>query len=317
MTGFERVVERPTLSQGGFREENTGFFLQQARVKLEGQLSDPVGFEVSLDLADAMTPAVSTGDLTSPPYIRNALIDVRVVRELKFKAGRFKRPFSRLELASAGDLPIRGRGLFSDLAGEEGQWGDRSLGFSAYGRFKAAHLRWELAAMDPTWAPDVRRRGVDVFARLTYDPFKWLSVGVAGGYKTVTLTERTIRAAAGTLDLEVTHKGLYALAAAQFAELPFEAGTPGSFSWVGLLSYDIPLSPDLVLQPAAFFEYADAHAKYLQTEAVRVVGGTNVILFEQLRIMPQLEVVNPLGQVSEFNPWAAKTAYYLLLSLEI
>jgi hypothetical protein len=317
MTGFERVVERPAPAQGGFREAKTGFFLQQARLKLEGDLNKQVRLNLSVDLADAIDPALSGTDLKSPPYLRNAFINVRVVPELQFKVGRFKRPFSRLELTGAEDLPVRGRGLHSQLAGGEGQWGDRALGLSVHGRIKPIKLRWELAAMDPAWAPDVRREGVDAFARLTYDPLKWLSLGMAGGYKRVALTERTISVKAGTVDIEVIHDRLYALATAQLAQLPFETGTPSSFAFIGMASYDIPITTEFALQPAGFFEYADAHGEYLQTEAIRIVAGLNGVFFDQLRVMPQVELVNPLGTVSEYNPWVAKTAYYLLFSLKV
>ncbi len=317
MTGFEHNRVRPDASQGVTDFEETGFFVQQARVKLKGKLNKLASFNFSADLSDGINPAISAVDLKQPEYMRNAFINLRFRRALQLRLGHFKRPYSRLELRGAGDLQVRGRGLINDLAVEDSRWGGRALGMMLHGKFKHPRLSWYLGVSNPTWEADLTRKGIDVLGRVTYNPLRWLSLGVGGGHKSVELANQQVQTNAGTFDVEIKHSGFYFMTEAQLAQLAFELDTPTGFGFVALTSYDIKLTKNYTLQPALFGEYADAHSEFTETEAIRTVAGINSVLFEQLRIMPQVELIRPLGDVSALNPWLNTTAFYLLVSLEV
>jgi hypothetical protein len=79
----------------------------------------------------------------------------------------------------------------------------------------------------------------------------------------------------------------------------------------------VPLRALWALHPVLMFECADAHADYSNTEAVRAIAGLNVIWNEQLRLMPQVELVRPISGTSSLHPWPAGETYYLMLSAQL
>jgi hypothetical protein len=85
---------------------------------------------------------------------------------------------------------------------------------------------------------------------------------------------------------------------------------------VGLVSYDVPISPVLSLQPVVFGEYLDASTAHEDSESVRAVAGLNLLIHETLRIMPQAELVRWLGSPSELSP-SERTAFYTMVSLAL
>ena len=119
ITGFEVERERPSEEQGGTPVTDYGFFLDQARLSLEGEWKD-LQLDISVEIGDAIRPKTSSAALRQPPYLRNAYLNYRVHKAFRIRAGRFKRPFSGLELTSTRDLPFRGRGLGNELIVEEG-----------------------------------------------------------------------------------------------------------------------------------------------------------------------------------------------------
>jgi hypothetical protein len=186
-----------------------------------------------------------------------------------------------------------------------------------HGKFKVGKLSYAIALMDPDWTADQDRQGYDVFGRATASPISGLSFGVGGGHKAIELGARTVHANALGVDAQLKAGGLFLLAEGLLTELAFEAETPWAYSGVLLASYDIALAADLSLQPVAFVEYVDANSEFAQTEAVRFVVGSNLLVTEHMRIMPQAEWARPVGHASTLNPWEEATAYYLMLALDL
>ena len=322
IAGFERSGETQFGAEGNLQTERFGFFLSQVRAQLEGKLTKRISLEVSADLGDAYSgDAVTTRD--SPPYIRDAFVDVRLKREFRLTVGHFKRPMSALELRSSGKLQVRGRGITNELVIEDNSWGGRGLGAQLWGKLDVLGTTWAVGAFDPAWAPSAstRPKGADVLARLSIEPLEGLTLGANGGTKTLDTPPfdeyDTYYAVGGDLKLELL--GLNFLADAIYAQLPQVSeglDQQTALGVVGLASYDIPLTEALVLQPVVFGEYSDASIDHDRSSTLRGIAGLNWLIHDTLRIMPQVELVRWLGLPSELSP-SERTVFYLMLSLEI
>jgi hypothetical protein len=322
MTGFELEKSRPSAEQGGEPETDYGFFLDQARLKLEAEWDD-LSIDISGDLADAIRPKTSAGSFNRPPYVRNAHLTYRVHKAFRVRAGRFKRPMSGFELTSSGDLPFRGRGLTNDHIIEDAQWGDRAIGLMLFGRLPGK-LRWYASVSNPSWAPDgdLESNGVDAIGRLEWKPVKIVDLGVSFGHKLEVRSDGEYNGNAASFDAALEVAGLRVAVDAVFAQLTTEAAdgvdAPLSYGLVGYANYQIPLGGELALEPVVYGEYADANGELSRTEAIRAVFGCNLRVAERLRVMPQVELVRPIGgTAAQINPWESSETYYLMMTARL
>lgn len=314
MAGFEYERERPAGAQSGAPEKEYGFFLKQVRFGVRGELSELFRINTSVDFSDALSPETDPS-YRSPMYIRTATLEYRPSKSFRLKLGRFKRPFSRIELESAAELPILDRGLFNDLAIEDNQWGDRAVGVMASGRIKAPKLRWYLSLTNPDWRSNFPTEGVDVMGRVEWSIVKALTLGVNGGYKNILISDDRVHASAfgGDVDLALGRAGV--VLELSSVDLPFRQERPRGLAALLLFRYLLDVAPRWALQPTFFAEVADADAEFSQTESLRVVFGVNAIGHEDFRVMPQVSVVRSLGDTSEQNPWRESETYSLVFSL--
>jgi len=42
-----------------------------------------------------------------------------------------------------------------------------------------------------------------------------------------------------------------------------------------------------------------------------------LLCYEDFRVLPQVEIIRPVGKVSSYNPWVSGERFYILLSLQI
>jgi len=314
MMGFEYERERPAGGQTDPADSEYGFEIRQIRLRAEGELADLFRVNVSFDLADALDPEVGAS-YQSPPYLRTATIEYRPSREFRLRVGRFKRPFSHLELESASDLPILRRGLFNGLALEDNQWGDRAIGVMASGRLKAPKLRWNLSFTNPAWSSTIDTQGMDVTARVEWTVIKGLVLGANAAYKNLELGDDTLNDFAYGGDVALALGNAHFLLEANDAALPFETGRPRGLGALFMFDYDLPLDATWALQPVFFAEYADANTDVLQNESLRLVFGANLLGYSGFRVMPQVELVRSIGDTSADNPWLESETLSLIFSL--
>ncbi len=314
MAGYELERARPAGAQTRVARKQHGFIVKQVRLSVGGELSELFRFRASFDLSDALSPETGAS-YTSPPYIRTATLEYRPSRAFHLQVGRFKRPFSELELTSASDLPILSRGLFNGLAIEDNQWGDRAIGVMASGRLKDPKLRWYLSLTNPGWSSTISTEGVDVLGRVQWSLHKALTLSVNGGYKNIELGAERLHdyAVGGDIDLELG--ALHLMLEGSSVDLPFEADRPRGLGAHLLCDYVAELNGHWALQPTFFVEYADADTRLSQTESMRVVLGLNLLGYSGFRLMPQLALVRSLGDTSQQNPWLESETYSLVFSL--
>ena len=284
---------------------------------MSGEL-DRFRVNLSLELADALSRNTGAG-VDSPPYLRTATLEYRFSRALRLTVGRYKRPFSRLALESAVDLPVLDRGLLNDLLVEDNQWGDRAVGVMASGRLELAKLRWYLSLTNPAWSSSLRSEGMDVLGRVQLSIAKGLTLGLDGGYKYL----RLAGPGSGTNNWAVGADVAWKIERAQlllegsFGDLPFETGRPRGFGALLMADYELPLSKEWALQPIVFVELADANAEFSQTESLKLAVGVNLLQEGGFRVLPQLALVRSVGDTSQLNPWMEGETFSLIFSLAL
>jgi len=321
MTGFELERERPSSEQAGESVTDYGFFVDQARLSLEAEWKD-LSLDVSADLADAIRPKTSSAAFNKPPYLRNAYLNYRAHKAFRIRAGRFKRPMSGLEMTSSGKLPFRGRGLTNELIVEDGQWGDRAIGLMFWGRLPGK-VRWYLSGTNPSWAPDgdLEANGIDAIARLEWEPAGIVELGLSAGHKLEVRADNEYNGNAASLDAALNVGGLRvaldAIIAALSTQETEEQPAPTAYGVVAYATYQIPLGGDFALEPVLLGEYSESDAEYAGTEAVRVVAGCNLRVADHLRVMPQIEIVRPLGTAVAASPFRSSETYYLMPTGEL
>lgn len=304
-TRWARGEDLPNVASDG----DQAFFVQQARLKLKGKLNRYIRFKLSGDLDNAS--------------LRDAYAELRAHRALRLRVGRFKRPFSRIELRSVGDLPVPGRGLFNDAMIEGAHFGDRSVGAMLGGKY--AGLQWKLAAMHPD-APASGVSGMDLIARTEYDLTKWLELGLGAGHKS------TQRLGVGVTDLSllsfgadarVDLGGVYGVLEWTMAQNPAPAraatesgvGTPWARALNAYVSYDHALADKLVLQPTVAAEWYDADAEMDDDGALRGVLGVNVIYDRDSRLLVQYERFTAVASSLD-RRLLPRNRFYLLASVD-
>jgi hypothetical protein len=314
MAGFERRSERPAGGQTDPAQKEYGFTVRQIRLRMKGDLAALFRVNVSFDLSDALSPEQGAA-YDQPPYLRTATLEYRPSRELRLQVGRFKRPFSHLELESASDLPILRRGLFNSRAIEDNQWGDRAVGVMASGRLKAPKLRWYLSLTNPSWSPTLPTEGVDVMGRVEWSLVKGLVLAANAGYKHVTIGDAELDDFGYGGDVSLKLGDAHFLLESNEVALPFETGRPRGRGALFLFDYELGLGPSVALQPTFFAEYADANTEESQNESLRLVFALNVLAYSGFRVMPQVDVVRSIGDTSAANPWLESETLSLIFSL--
>ncbi len=304
--------------------------LRQARVGVDARYRDILRVRVSVDFADLL-------DSPKPgKVLRNAWANIRIHPLFQIKVGHFKRPFSRLEMRGFTSIPFIDRGLFNGLAIEGLGWGDRAVGMSLWGDFEAERpglheLRWYVSVTNN--ALSGAAHGVDVHARLTYDPTKWFSIAANGAFKLIqdaladedvcqstwkraASCRREVFAAGG--DVAFDYKDFFASAELNLAQdWLYADSSPWMLGALGYASYDIEVGKRTRLQPVVFGEYIDSNLTYGESEAVRAGGAFNVLWTKRLRIMPQVEFVKPLAPVTSFNRFTARQTYGVWVAVQL
>jgi hypothetical protein len=314
-TGLEH--ERTSPGEGQTEDDSRQpFFLDSARLELDMELTD--GLSASFG-----------AELTDEPVVRDAYINVKLEKALQIRAGHFKRPISRTELTSIGRLPFRSRGMGNQIL-RDSDWAGRTLGVMFWGKFKHPKLQWSLAAMNAAQTIDVSRvdqiRGIDLLARVEYEPVDWLEVALHGGHK---ITEQfadgpNVQLSAIGGDVLLRAAGLRVVLESTFAQNPRppsppsqEGRTPFAAYALAYATYDIPLTQVLVLQPVVVGEWSDTDLDLSEDETVRAVLGVNLVAWQGLfRVLPQVELIRPLGDVT-VRSQLETTTFYLLLSLQV
>jgi hypothetical protein len=334
VVGGRLIREQPAIDSEGVAVgqpvRRGSLSLRQARVGIDARYRDVLRIRAAIELSDLL-------DKPEPGMVlRNAYANIRIRPGFQIRAGHFKRPYSRLELRGFSSIPFIGRGLFNRIAVEDLGWGDRALGVSLWGDIELAQpglerLRWYVSVTNQvvSGAP----HGFDAHARLVYDPTHWLSFGVNAAYKSVQdplADETTCRStwkrgpecrlgvfAAGS-DVAFDIEGLYASVEVNLAQdWLYVDESPWMLGALGYTSYDIEVGEQTRLQPVIFGEFVDSNMSYAESEAVRAGAGFNILWTKYLRVMPQIEFVQPLNPITSFNRFVPRQTYGLWIAVQL
>lgn len=312
MTGAEWKRRHPAGAQTVADASHAGYFLAQAVMEVEAKISKRLELELGFNLRSVQ--------------VRDAFANYAFDDALEVRLGRFKRPFSRLELRSRGRIPFRDRGELNHLL-SSANLADRTLGAMVYGR-PVRSLRYYLAVMSPApLGSDIE--GADLIGRVLFEPNQSLSFGLAAQRK---WSERyangtPLRLYALGADTKLSAGAFEVTLEAELVQNPnpppvsdpqaSALRTPWAFGTIGYATYAIALSKKWVLEPVVVLEWLDPDLDYSGDDRMRAVAGFSVNFRKNaLRLMPQVELQRPTSAASTRGQIANET-FYLMVSAQI
>ncbi|TSC31929.1 hypothetical protein [Corallococcus sp. Z5C101001] len=248
-----------------------------------------VGVAASLSNLDAEVSA----DLASKTILKDAFVRLADdAKRVRLYAGRFKSPFLQRSQESAWLLPIQSRGLVEDYLTETNGLGGRRLGLMGEVRIKEAWgLKLSTGLFEGGKDAGGKRLSEDASARLSAQPFKFLTVGTST-YLTQVLDGTQQYATAA--DAEFERWGL-----ALTGEVAAGRLTLGPFrSQSVLASWTVPVGHQgWAVQPVVGAEALQLHGG-IQAQGHSVTGGLNVLLADSFKAQFQAERALRPGDVA-------------------
>jgi hypothetical protein len=123
-----------SLDESPDRENRQAFAIQRARIKMEGTVYDPrLTFKYQSDFGKGAV------------VLKDFMVTFRAADGVELQGGQFKRPYSRHQLTSSGDLALVDRAL-TDKAVPAG----RDVGFQMGSGRKGQPLEWDLGLFNGT-----------------------------------------------------------------------------------------------------------------------------------------------------------------------
>jgi len=264
-------------------ERNANYFLvRRSRLKAIWRPEDWLKAQLQIDPA-----AGWNSDL-----LRDAYVQLTPLRQLRFRVGQFKKPFSGLELRSPARLKVIERGPGNDLIVDDLNFGDRDLGAMVYGRLiESVRLDYAVGAFNGQIPDQGVEQDKDLVARLRIRPVKVISVGTSWSFKFFSPDEPEDpeHAWAGGGDVRLRLFGMRLHTEVLAAE-NYEAtgsSSPYALSVVSILSYRrrIPMDYRFSLEPVFKFELLDADTNITDDEVLVYTPGINLYFGRYFRAM--------------------------------
>jgi hypothetical protein len=312
MTGVELKAYHPEGLQTVPDDLEAGYFLEQAVIEAEAKLSKRLELELGFNLRTVQ--------------IRDAFANYAFNDAIEIRLGRFKRPFSRLEMRSRGRIPFRERGELNDLL-VDANLASRTLGGMLHGK-PSTTVRYHVAVMSPA-AIGSDIEGADLIGRIQLDPTPAVSFGLGAQHK---WSERS----ANGNDVELSAFGADAKFEAGALEITLEGAlfqnpnpppvaaqgaaagrTPWALGAIGYATYRIGISKKWDVEPVIVLEWADPDLDYSGDDRLRAIAGLSLNFRKNaLRVMPQVELQRPTSEADPRGQIASET-YYLMVSSDI
>ncbi len=286
---LEHLSEDPG---GDALQTSNSFYLRRARMKMDVRHEKWLRGQLDVEVGELFE--------LSGSVLRDGYVEVRPLRQLRFRMGQFQRPFSGLELRSSGRLKVVERGDGNELIVEDLRYGDRDLGVEVFGRLvKDIRLDYQVGVFNGS-GRNLTDDGVskDVVGRLGVRPTDWLRLGSSGAYKRfddVAEGQPEEGWAAGgdfrlrMLGIRLYGEAMVGLDHTAWRDHPGEAAyeSPLAFDALGILSrrFELPVSWRLALEPVFKMEFLDPNAEVVDDHVLSLAPGLNTYLGQYFRVM--------------------------------
>ena len=227
-------------------------------------------------------------DARADDILKNGWIKLRFLRELKLKAGFFKRPFLKIRMRSPHNIETINRGAIDRTLKYGMDYTSHKTGAALEGKvFKKAPLRYKVGVF-----PDFQAsRGVvssnDLVAMVSVRPVKKLEIGAAGEIKFLTSDEaHADMTVAANLFFDADIKHWHALVEGVVGQDPRFVGTPLFFGGIGMVSYtfDIMSAKPLVgIRPVIKGEVMEPDVEIVDDIALMGTAGVDLLLVYNVR----------------------------------
>jgi len=282
--------------------------MNMVRLRIKYRASEMVEAALEADVAEALDGgADGAGSLLRDAYVR-----LEPHKLLRFQAGQFKKPFSRLELRSKGKLETIERGVTNEYVIEDLLYGERDIGVMLDGRIgsRKKGIGYYLGVFNGAGknADEEDADGSkDFVARVVVEPNKRLSIGLNGSLKTFDPTDEIQKAETAWMSgadfrfkmggFRLVGEGLYGEnhEPCSIAGLPNKCRVdkvyldpPMVWSALLLATYKVPICggvPGLILEPVLKAEVLDPDSEVDGGRIYGVTPGVNLHIGEFTRLM--------------------------------
>lgn len=259
-------------------EPTHSFVLSDARLAITGAPIQWLCAQIDVDFASATA-------------LRDGFVDVGP-KWLRLKAGRFKRPFSRLQLMSLGSVPLWRRGIINRLIVRTYQYGDRDRGAEVHGRIGGLGYDAGLFNGSDLTSSDADF-GKDFVGRLTYRLAKGAQLGASTSLRYASDPQPPARKArwATEVDGRFRFGSFDLLAEAIWGQGPRTRRGPEHAGFLIYGLYRAQINETLRLRPVVKVELLDHNIYRHHDQALSLTAGVNAHVYKWLRIMLQFENV--------------------------
>jgi hypothetical protein len=293
------LVDKATLNLTNPDEKGwtTYFSIERARFDGRWDPSKAVRLVLEFDVADGIT---GTGTFDPTNFIKDVYARINIKRWLKFQAGHFKRPFSRIRLTSPWDLLIPERGLIDDkIVGKRivGGFGGRSIGVMALGQIKEAlGLRYYVGFFSGFgFLENYEHAYRDIVGRIEIEPLSGFKIGVNDAFKLYYLNEKLQTVNLLGMDIGFEMAGFSAVLEGDVGKYLYnytigdsEEVVLSSVSFWGAhatVAYEFALGDSIKLTPAFMAEYLNAPVNdSYNGYAWRIAGGINLVFLKYCKV---------------------------------
>ena len=280
---------------------------------------------------------------TAKSLMRDAYVQIAPLKALVFRLGQFKRPFSRFELRSRGQLATVNRGPANEFLVEDLGFGDRDIGLQIHGRIgnKDQGFGYAVGVFNGTGKNKSEfdfDGSKDLVVRLDGGPAKWIEIGLNGSFKFFDTNSEEYRyypdfAWMAGVDSRFKYKGLRVMAEGllgqnygkcfydQFPntclvltadeEVPLAWATAMQVSYKFSLTDKFPLKLQPVVKGGVFQPDTDIADGLVWTLA----GGINLFITKWIRVMVHGEFIFAADELAP--AWVSENRLLVQLAFDL
>jgi hypothetical protein len=241
-------------------------------------------------------------DFASAAALRDGFVDVGP-KWLRLRAGRFKRPFSRVQLMSLSDVPLWRRGIINRLIARNYQYGDRDRGAEIHGRIGSVGYAAGLFNGSDLISTDADA-GKDLVARITWKLSKAARLGASTSLRFASEPQPPARHDRWAVEVDGRFRfgSFDVLAEATWAQGPSTQQGPEHAGFLIYGLYRWKVDEMLKLRPLVKAELLDHNLHGTDDQAVSLAVGLNAHVTRWLRVMLQVENVWSQEQAESHTP---------------
>ena len=294
------------VSRGSDKVSNE-FRVRNARIQLKWNQGNLLDGEIEVEMAQEIegdSDSVSVDSTWAP--LRDAFVRVTPLKQVAFRLGQFRRPFSRIALTSPRTLKLVNRGISDAWINSELLYGARDVGFQVEGSFgKNWGFDYAVGVFNGTGrnTREIDAQGAkDFVGRVVGHLGKHVEIGANVANKNWDNPPNTVSSTANAWmwggDVAVDYKNLFGMVESGYGDDYRALDSKKSWYVLGLFAYKIKLTDtwNMALEPLVKGEVLTLDDSNGDSRIVAGTAGANLYLGNLFRLMVQGEWIHPTDE---------------------